>query len=147
MNNIFLILLTGSLLLISCQASRKNSETNLSVQNAIWYNWSGGQPGIGGTNYEVYISASGEDVIFQNLILDGKDIGIEKIEKKENIYTVYATEDKSAKREDVVGGSRPNRPDFRLESPKQATLKGIINNQPFEVDIKNFEKQPAKNLP
>lgn len=129
------------LFLVGCKSPQSKSLLVVNVEKATWSNWTGGQPGVGGTNYTVVLTLpkKTENIEVKNLIIDGQSLTTEKPKKEENKLTIVAIENRSNTDETVSLNRR--RPDFRSSPPETAFLLLIINGREQKVDIPNFIKE------
>lgn len=137
----FLFLLT----LLACNNSKPVQTDLPSVQSAVWYNWSGGQPGVGGTNYEITIETQGGLLEVSSLIIDKQNLPASIEDKGNNLYVVSSSENRSSLDESIARMDRI--PDFRTTDPESCKLVLLINNVPVTLEIIDFEKGKPKNYP
>lgn len=132
--------------LIACNSSKKTVQNNLpKVEAAVWYNWSGGQPGVGGTNYDITINSDSGSLEISALEIDGQNLPANLKEKENGLYMVSASENRSMLDESVSRMDR--RPNFRSTSPESCKLTLLVNNVPVTLVISNWEKDKTKNYP
>lgn len=147
MKRFFYLLVGGALLFGSCKAS-KNESIAYKVQNAYWYNWVGGQPGVGGTNYEVHLDpVANPETQFEHLIVDGDSIPINKTNTVNTAFVLYASQNKSNLKQDVAGGRNARKPNLRQNDPETASITGRSKGIFFSLPISSFENKPAQNYP
>ncbi|MDH5609637.1 MAG: hypothetical protein OEY56_09155 [Cyclobacteriaceae bacterium] len=132
--------------LAGCKAFRqKKKAPEVTVQEAAWYNWIGGQPGVGGTHYTIKVSAnSPENLVIDSLVIDKKRIGIEKISIEENLLIIQATENRSAPRNENPKLS-PLRPFLRTETPENARLFYSYKNKKHSIELLHFLQEQTVN--
>ncbi|MEQ8471095.1 MAG: hypothetical protein RIC35_07915 [Marinoscillum sp.] len=133
------------IILLGCNNS-KPVQTNIpSIKSAVWYNWSGGQPGVGGTNYEIMVETQGGLLEVSSLMIDKQSLSASIEDKGDNLYVITTSENRSVLDESIPRMDR--RPDFRTTSPETCQLTLLIDNVPVTLNISDFEKGQSKNYP
>lgn len=139
----FCFLASIILILAGCKSQQSKSSSVPVVEKATWSNWTGGQPGVGGTNYLVVIllppkvtSASASE-----LILEGSPLKVEPAEIAEGRLTVRAIENRSNIDETVPANKR--RPNFRTASPETASVRITLDGQEQELSITSFTEEKS----
>lgn len=146
--NYFTISLLSLLVLGACKTTKSNGNQvdSASVQSAIWYNWSGGQPGVGGTKYEITLeSIMGDTVELTSLTIDGKALPGNVIPKEDNSYMISSSENRSVIDESISAMNR--RPDFRTANPETCQLVLRIDGKEIVIEVTGFEKGKSQNYP
>lgn len=147
MKNILMCALAlTSLLAFSCKTAKSGNE-QASLQKAVWYNWTGGIAGVGGTNYEISFEIpEGASYDVQAVTIEEVDLPIDKVEKTGNLLTVYVSENRSANQrsKDQPVVNQPS-PDYRTANPESGTVALTLNDKPVTITIKTFEKVASKN--
>ncbi|REE02068.1 hypothetical protein [Marinoscillum furvescens] len=135
-----------SLLAFSCKTTKSGNE-QAALQKAIWYNWTGGIAGVGGTNYEISFEIpDGASYEVLSATIDGNTIPVDKVSKAENVLTVFLSENRSAnqrsKDQPMINNPTPN---YRTENPKSGQIELLFNDKSVTIEVTNFEKTDSKN--
>jgi len=138
---ILILILTSS-----CILPQKQLINQITVESASWYNWSGGLPGVGGTNYEVVIHLpenSNAEVL--NFSVDELNLPFEKPDIQTNLLIIKSIGGSDKPREDV--NLEEVLVNHRLENPESASITLLVNKKKIKIPINQFEKITAKKYP
>lgn len=126
-------------LVVSCKTAEKSFIEKTVLVEAIWSNWSGGMPGVGGNNYEISIAVpEGDDIKAEHLLIDGIEVEITFQGLENGVLKVKGLENKS-RRENTIGQSS-KRPDFRISDPNSASIEIKSDCCQKTLNISNFKK-------
>ncbi len=130
--------------MIGCRTSQKSTSDILHLESAIWYNWTGGVPGTGGTNYKITLAVpEATEIELVSLKIDGKEMPLEEQSLKNNQLTIMSIESFSNRIETV--NAQQQTVTHRTSNPESAQLVLMVNQKEISLSIDQFEKQSPKN--
>ncbi len=138
----FYSLLLLGLFFTFCKSSQKQSQETSKVESAVWYNWTGGMPGVGGTNFEITLK-SGEQSEIKKLVIEETEVEISDKSFTEGIWKITAVENRSNTDETI--NPRNRKVDYRTEAPKSAKIIFLENGKEKALEITDFTKGDSKN--
>ncbi|MEM9895371.1 MAG: hypothetical protein AAF789_03300 [Bacteroidota bacterium] len=118
----------------------KKTPNSFSVVSAEWSSWKGGQPGIGGTTYEVVLESiiiTEQEVL--TLLVDDSNVPISGFVTNSAGQVVITAVENRSSLDEPVGGNQ-QRPSFREKDPAKAYLTLKIDSEEKTVNL-NFTKK------
>ena len=137
----FILTLIFNLLANTCT---KNKICELTLQSASWYNWFGGIPNVGGTDYTFKFSNHKcEDIQIDSVFIDGQSFKF-KVNRIKNICEIMVSKKikyMSDNGNHKMSKSTINRPS---QPPNVARIVYYSQNRSSEIIIDRFIKRQDK---
>ena len=137
----FILTLIFNLLANTCT---KNEKCEVTLQSASWYNWFGGIPNIGGTDYTFKFS-NDKCGYFQidSVFIDGQSFKF-KVNRMKNVWEIMVS--KEIKYMPGNGNHKMSKSTINIpsQSPNNARIVYYSENKSSEIIIDRFTKRKDK---
>ncbi len=124
-----------NLLGITCA---KKEKCEVSLQSASWFNWFGGIPDVGGSDYSFkFLTQQCGNLKIDSVFIDGKSLNF-KVKRTQNLWEIKASKsikNSTSNRNQIM--SKPTNTTITL-SPIDARIVYSLNNRSSEIIIDRF---------
>ena len=137
----FILTLIFNLLANTCTNDKKCEVT---LQSASWYNWFGGIPNVGGTDYTfTFSNHKCEDIQIDSVLIDGQSFKF-KVNRIKNICEILVS--KKIKYMSHGGNHKMSKSTINIPSqpPNIARIVYYSQNRSSEIIIDRFTKRQDK---
>ena len=137
----FILALIFNLLANTCT---KNKKCEVTLQSASWYNWFGGIPNVGGTDYTFKFSNQEcGDIQIDSVFIDGQNLKF-KVNRIKNIMEIMVS--KEIKYMSGNGNHKMSKSTINIpsQSPNLARIVYYSQNKSSEIIIDRFTKRKDK---
>ena len=137
----FIFTLIFNLLANTCA---RNKKCEVILQSASWYNWFGGIPNVGGTDYSFkFLNHKCGDIKIDSVFIDGKSFKF-KVNNIKNIWEIIVS--KETKYNSGNGNHKMSMSTINIpsQSPRVARVVYSSQNRSSEIIINRFTKKKDK---
>ena len=137
----FIFVLVFNLLANTCT---NNKKCEVTLQSSSWYNWFGGIPNVGGTDYIFELSSQKcEGIEIDSVFIDGQSFKF-KVNRIKNIWKIIVS--KELKYVSGNGNHKMSKSTINMpsQSPNIARIVYSSQNRSSEIIIDRFTKRKEK---
>ena len=137
----FIFTLIFNLLANTCA---RNKKCEVILQSASWYNWFGGIPNVGGTDYSFkFFNHKCGDIKIDSVFIDGKSFKF-KVNNIKNILEIIASKETKYNSGNVNHKMSMSTINIPSQSPSVARVVYSSRNKSSEIIINSFIKRKDK---